>query len=176
VTDEKLIKKYLHGDEQAFNTLYQKYRKPVYAYLNNMLENRRDLVEDIFQQTWTRAISALDKYRDEGTFISWIYRIARNLTIDHFRREKRYAENSGDYETVDDNPGPSANEEKRELETALAQAIATLPESQREVVCLRQNDMPFAEIAKIQNVSINTALGRMHYAVEKLRRELQDFL
>ncbi len=176
MTDKKLIQKYLHGDEQAFNALYQRYRKPVYAYLNNMLNNRRDIVEDVFQQTWTRAIAALDKYRDDGSFIAWIYRIARNLTIDYFRREKRYTENPDDCDIPDDAPAPSENDANRELEVALERAIAELPEAQREVVCLRQNGVAFAEIATIQGVGINTALSRMHYAVDKLRRKLQDFL
>ena len=113
MTDEKLIKKYLHGDEQAFNELYQRYRKPVYAYLNNMLHNRRDIVEDVFQQTWIRVIAALSKYRDDGSFISWIYRIARNLTIDYFRREKLYSDNPGDYDIPDDAVAPSEKDEKR---------------------------------------------------------------
>lgn len=175
--DMTLIRNYLDGAAGAFDVLYDRYRLPLYAYLNRLLPGRSAQVDDVFQQTWIRAIDRLGSYRHEEKFSAWLMRIAHNFAIDHFRAEKRRGESSMDdgLETaLPDSPAesPWRTLDSQELGEAIEQAVADLPPDLREVFLLRREDVPFREIARIQNCSINTCLGRMQYALKQLRKAL----
>ena len=123
-----------------------------------------------------KVIDNLHKYRDRDAFVSWLYRIAHNTAVDHFRKEKRSPEIAVDeLPEIDGGPLPGSGLRSAEMKQAISAAVAELPEDQREVFLLRQRGVAFKDIAEMQNASINTVLGRMHYAVHKLRRGLQDW-
>lgn len=172
ISDERLVKKYLKGDEQAFDFLYQRYRKPVFAYLQGMLNNQ-NLAEELYQQTWIKAVANLPRYRHRNSFKAWILRIARNSAVDYFRRNNRFVElDENDPPPTDPDDSPGRNIDRRQTEEELQQAIAALPAEQKEVVLLRLQEVAFKEIARMQQVSINTALARMRYAVANLRDKI----
>lgn len=175
-SDQELIQAYLNGNQDGFAILYERYRKPLYGYLNKMLPGQHATVDDLYQQAWLKAIDNLAKYEHRQQFFAWLVRIAHNTAIDHFRRSRKH-------ETVDLDEGefaatgdaPYGRLTSAELAQAVAKAVGELPEEQREVFMLRQNNVSFKEIASLQDCSINTALGRMHYAVNKLRQILHDW-
>ena len=176
IPDRDLIAQYLKGDSDAFATLYARYRRPLYGYLNKMLPGQTATVDDIFQQSWIKATNNLPKYKDKQTFFSWLARIAHNTAIDNFRRESnRQTVDLDDIQLAEEREIPWRNLSKTELGAAITEAVDQLPPDQREVFLLRQQDVPFKEIAVIQNCSLNTVLGRMHYAVNKLRQTLRDW-
>jgi RNA polymerase sigma-70 factor (ECF subfamily) len=174
--DGELIRRYLDGDEAAFECLYDRYRKPLYSFLNSMLPGQSAAVDDLYQQTWLRALRGLAGYRHSQRFISWLFRIARNLAIDHVRRRSR-AEEVPLSDALPAGPDgiPGRDVAHAERGEALRRAINGLPDDLREVLLMRQQGMPFKEIAVIQRVSINTVLGRMRYAVLRLRKTLADW-
>ncbi len=179
LSDSELINSFLKDELSAFEALYERYRKQLYAYLHRLLPGQHALVEDIFQQTWIRVINQLHGYRHNQKFLAWIIRISHNLAIDHFRRTKREGHN--DFED-DKNPllsdekhEPWKNIDRAELSKALEDCIRKLQVDQREVFLLRQEDVSFKEIAQIQKCSINTALGRMQYAVRNLQKQLSEW-
>lgn len=178
VPDHELIASYLAGDAAAFEQLYQRYRRPLYSYLNELLAGRRAAADDLFQQTWIRALDALPGYRDESRFFPWLVRIAHNLAMDFFRApaQSRQAEAPDNLEAAAgpaDAPEPWQSLADDEFRASLEQAIAQLGAEQREVLLLRRQGMPFKDIARLQATGINTVLGRMHYAVSHLRRHLR---
>ncbi|NOY80971.1 MAG: sigma-70 family RNA polymerase sigma factor [Kiritimatiellaeota bacterium] len=173
-SDGCLIEAYRSGNEKAFEALYNRYRRQLFSYLNRVLPGRGALVDDLYQQTWLRIIESLPAYREEQKFLSWAFRIAHNLAVDNFRREARREEVEIDERIADETDPPWSRMDREALKGLLAEAIQDLPEDQREVLLLRQQGIAFKEIARIQGVSINTVLGRMHYAVRKLRRALAD--
>ena len=176
--DKQLIALYLGKDDRAFEILYERYKNAVYSYLNKLLPGQTALVDDLFQQAWMKVVVNIGKYKDTYNFLAWVLRIARNLSIDHFRKESR--KKTTPMEDVEP-PGsaldlPSSDLEHGELGQAIAEAVETLPLEQREVFVLRQQNVPFKEIAVIQETTLNTTLGRMHYAVDKLRSKLKEWL
>ena len=179
LSDSELINSFLKDELSAFEALYERYRKQLYAYLHRLLPGQHALVEDIFQQTWIKVINQLHAYRHNQKFLAWAIRISHNLAIDHFRRTKREGWNDfGD----DKNPLLSdekyeawKNIDRAELSEALENCIRKLPADQREVFLLRQEDISFKEIAEIQKCSINTALGRMQYALRNLQKQLSEW-
>lgn len=180
VTDRELIRTYLDGDAAAFDVLYGRYRLPLYGYLNGLLRGQGALVDDLFQQTWIRALEALGRYREEEKLLAWLLRIAHNLAMDHFRRPvgEREPEPPAALEALagpDAHGSPWEQLSDAEFRVALAEAVERLAPEQREVLLLRQQGVSFKEIARMQNSSINTALGRMHYAVQHLRRRLESW-
>ena len=178
VPDHELIARYLDGEAPAFEELYRRYRLPLYAFLNELVAGRRAVADDLFQQTWIRALDALPGYRHESRFFPWLVRIAHNLAMDFFRApaQSRLVEAPEELETI---AGPATEPEPWEIladaefRAALERAIAQLSLEQREVLLLRRQGMPFKEIASLQDTNINTVLGRMHYAVAHLRRQLR---
>ena len=185
--DDKLIAGYLAGDTAAFDELLQRHKKGLFAYLYSMAGSRED-AEDLFQETFVRAIAALPRYRPRGKFRPWIYRIAGNLARDRARAVAvrgvpvRLGPFDGDEarsgQTVldipDARPNPRAAAASREKHRWIERAIETLPLPQREVFVLREYaGMPFKEIARVQRCPIGTVLARMHYALEKLQVQLQ---
>ena len=176
MADGELIRLYLSGDAGAFEVLYERYRKPLYAFLNRLLENST-VVDDLFQQTWLKAIRNFPSYENKQKFFAWLSMIAHNLAMDHFRQQKRAAEQPLEDGILNSrcSEGSEAwsqmNEE--EFEGAFERAIRELPHEQKEVVILRRNGLSFKEIAEIQKCPLNTALGRMNYALKSLRNSLR---
>ena len=179
LTDTDLIDRYRGGDVPALEALVERYRRPLFAFIHNMTEGRLD-ADEIFQEVWFRVLRNLATY-EERNFLGWLMRIARNLVIDRVRRRKpsvsldQEAEEGGTLvdRLASPTPGPYAEAEGHELGQRIAAAVRALPVEQREVFLLRvEGEVPFKEIARMQRVSINTALARMHYAVGKLRETL----
>ncbi|MHB9138417.1 MAG: RNA polymerase sigma factor [Victivallaceae bacterium] len=175
--DIELIKGYLGGAGNDFEELYDRYKKMLYGYLNNMLPQQQSAVDDIFQQTWLKVIEKLPEYRCSNRFSAWLFRIAHNLAIDHFRRSKKF-NNQLELDSEDAPELPDKdklvweNMDRSDFERAMGQALETLQEEQREVFMLRLDKISFKEIAGIQNCSINTVLARMQYAMKNLKKSL----
>jgi RNA polymerase sigma-70 factor (ECF subfamily) len=175
--DTERIARYRAGDARALEELVEEYRRPLFAYLLRM-SARRDEADEVFQEVWLRVIRNVGTYRHKN-FFGWLLRIAHNLVIDRCRRRKpevsldEQSETSGRslVETLPDGGmGPSGRMAAADVGRRIAAAVAALPLEQREVFLMRtETDLPFKEIAAIQGTSINTALGRMHYAVGRLR-------
>lgn len=173
--DMMLIKSYIAGDERAFETLYRRYRKQLYGYLYNLLAGNVTECDEIFEETWIKVIDKLPSYRDQGKFSAWLFRVARNIFIDTMRKNKRDAMplESGDLPDVPDwSRRPERQLEENDMEQMLENALSELPEEQKEVFLLRQQSLSFKEIAIIQECSVNTVLGRMHYALRNLKKFL----
>ena len=180
LTDDELVKLYEIGNNQAFEILLLRYKSKVYTYIYMIVRNR-ELTEDIFQDTFIKAIATIQqgRYVEAGKFLAWVNRIAHNLIIDHFRREKNentFSADSIDYDIVNNNAKLSEKsiEDTMSNEQVLADVvhlIDMLPPSQQKVIRMRYfEDLSFKEIAEKTNVSINTALGRMRYALLNMRR------
>ena len=176
--DELLTAAAARGDESALEMLFERYRRPLYAYFNRMLGNDVMSADDCFQELWIKVINKLPGYRDEGKFSAWLFRIARNQVLEHFRREKSRAkigaltEEGEGPEQVNFTSEPRSLVGAQELNEQLEELLARLPAEQREVFIMRQNDLSFKEIAKIQRCPVNTALGRMHNCLKFLRQHL----
>jgi RNA polymerase sigma factor (sigma-70 family) len=175
------LAEYRRGNVEAFGRLVAHFRRPLYAFILRMIGNAAD-ADEVFQETWFRAIRNLDGYRDDR-FLSWLFRIAHNLVIDRARKAKPVVPLDGqgeEHESRGDRlPSavamPDGAIAGRETGERIAAAVRDLPPEQREVFLLRtEGDVPFREIARIQGTSINTALARMQYALQKLRIALKD--
>ena len=180
-SDRELIQRYLDGYTGALEELVHKYRRPLFGFICNMTRGN-DEPEEIFQEVWFRAIKKLDLYKSKN-FCGWLIRIAHNLVIDRARRRK--PELSLDWDNNDGrslveniahrDEGPVSKIEAGELGRRIEKETLLLPSEQKEVFIMRaQLSMSFKEIAKIQGVSINTALARMQYALDKLRQVLRS--
>ncbi len=181
MSDKEYLKQYIRGDVEAIEALVIKYRRPLFGYIINMTEGR-DEADEIFQEVWLRVIKKIATYRHKN-FFGWIVRIAHNVVIDRARRRKPVVsmdienDNGGTMKDVlsNDDPGPEAELVASDLGNSISKAVTELPLEQREVFVMRsQSKLSFKEIAKIQKISINTALARMQYAMSKLRSLLKD--
>ena len=178
-SDKELIDGYRNGCLSDFELLVGRYQDQVYNYVFSMVRDRQ-LCDDIFQDTFVKIIRVIKAgvYKDEGKFIQFAMRIAHNLVIDHFRKESRIPvveSSSEDYNYLDNAPITDPSVEQGmivdQIHSDLHRMIAFLPDEQREVLRMRIfDDMSFKDIADITNVSINTALGRMRYALINLRK------
>lgn len=178
-TDKELIESYRNGCLSDFELLVSRYQEQIYNYVFSLVKDRQ-LCDDIFQDTFVKVIRTIKAglYRDEGKFIQFAMRIAHNLVIDHFRKENRIPlveSSSEDYNYVDNAPIADPSVEQglivNQIYSDLRNLVDRLPIEQREVLRMRiYEDMSFKEIADITNVSINTALGRMRYALINLRK------
>lgn len=182
VSDQELIDLYVSGHEVALEELLKRHKSKIYTSIYLLVKDR-DLSEDIFQDTFIKVINTLrsGKYNEEGKFLPWVMRIAHNLVIDHFRREKRspLLANNDEFDIFDTIQVFDENAEDRILKeqshAELRRLIQLLPEEQREVLIMRHfGDMSFKEIADFTDVSINTALGRMRYALNNLRKMMVE--
>lgn len=177
-SDPELIGAFLVGDEAAFEALYERYKRQLYAFLNHLSGNA-GVADEIFSETWLRVIDKLQRYRDDGRFSAWLFRIARNLFNDRCRRLKRRAEVALNDEAPPPVAAPVWDDPREflancELGEEIADALQKLPDDQREVFLLRYEDFSFKEIAAMQNCSINTVLSRMQYALRALRKRLAE--
>ncbi len=179
LADDKLVKAYAEGNNLAFDTLLNRYKTRVYTYINNIVKND-DLADDIFQETFVKVITNIrqGRYSDDGKFASWIMRIAHNLSIDHYRQERSENTVTTDNDEYDLLNKPEYSDLSIEevlidnqIREDVRRIVDALPDNQREVLTMRfYRDMSFKEIAEATNVSINTALGRMRYALMNMRR------
>jgi RNA polymerase sigma-70 factor (ECF subfamily) len=180
--DRELISLYLQGNETAFKTLLMRHKSKIYRFIM-MKINDTDLANDIFQETFIKVVNTLKlgQYNEEGKFLPWVMRIAHNLIIDHFRRINKVtmiSESSSlksDYtifntlQVQDDNIEESIL--KSELESQMLELVEFLPEMQKDILKMRLfQDLSFKDIAENEGISINTALGRMRYALINLRK------
>ncbi|MBR5982578.1 MAG: sigma-70 family RNA polymerase sigma factor [Bacteroidales bacterium] len=181
-TDQMLIVAFVAGDKKCIEVLIERYKDKVYSYI---ILNIKDssLADDIFQDTFVKVISSLKSqvYSDEGKFLPWVIRIAHNLIVDHFRNEKNNGTTSCDeneYVLNSCSLSDSTVEDKiveNQIFADVKKLLDYLPPEQKEVVMLRHyGGMSFKEIADVTNVSINTALGRMRYAILNLRRIVDE--
>ena len=178
-TDDQLVAAYANGNNGAFDALLQRHQSRVYNYIYQMVKDRT-LTEDIFQETFVKAITTIrqGRYTETGKFAAWINRIARNLVIDYFRQEKAEASVSADDENFDVLNRKELSEDTIEdmmidnqIKADIRRLIRHLPKTQRQVLVMRfYKNLSFKEIAEATGVSINTALGRMRYAILNLRR------
>jgi RNA polymerase sigma-70 factor (ECF subfamily) len=183
ISDQELVTRFLDGEKGSLDTLILRHKNRVYTYIL-LIVRKQALAEDIFQETFIKVIKSLKegKYKDNGKFLSWVMRIAHNLIIDHFRKEKQMNMISNDdYETGVFNSKKFSEETVEDVMvfdqicTDVRALIDELPEDQKEVVLLRHyGGLSFKEIAEQTNVSINTALGRMRYALINLRKIITD--
>ncbi|MFH0755852.1 MAG: sigma-70 family RNA polymerase sigma factor [Bacteroidota bacterium] len=183
LNDQDLVQAYIKGDQSAIETLVSRHRSKVYTYILLTIKNQQ-LAEDLFQETFIKVIQSLrgGKYKDNGRFLSWVIRIAHNLIIDHFRKEKQMNSISNDDSDVDLFNSRKFSEKNIEemivhsqIRAELRSLINELPDDQREVVLLRHyGELSFKEIADQTGVSINTALGRMRYALINLRKLIKE--
>ncbi len=182
LSDAELLSAYTRGDPAAMDQLVARYRQSLFSWLLGMTGNRAD-AEDLFQDVWFRVIRNAARFTDVS-FKAWMWKIARNLLID-FRRKRKPDISLDAVDEEDDQPlvdqlaakgmGPAAAVENDDLTGRVMRAVATLPEVQREVFLMRvQGDLSFSEIAKTLGIPLNTALGRMHDAMTKLKRMLAE--
>lgn len=179
LTDRELVQAYANNDNNAFDALLQRHQGKVYAYILRIVKNK-DVADDIFQDTFVKAIMTIKqgRYTESGKFSAWLLRIAHNLIIDYFRQEKSESATSTDEDGVDLLNRRDLCEGTIEdwlvaeqLDVDLRQLVMALPDPQREVLIMRfYRNMSFKEIAEATGVSINTALGRMRYAIMNIRR------
>jgi RNA polymerase sigma factor (sigma-70 family) len=177
-TDAVLVSAYIEGDESALSDLVKRHKQRIFSFIYSKVFDR-DVTEDIFQDTFIKVIRTLKRgaYNEEGKFLPWVMRIAHNLVIDHFRKNNRMPkfENSGDFNIFSVLSDSSLNAEKSmikgQVENDVRRLIEELPEDQKTVLVMRiYRDMSFKEISEQTGVSINTALGRMRYALINLRK------
>lgn len=183
ISEQELVSQYLNGNDNAFEVLLRRHQQKVFSKIFFMV-NKQELAEDLFQETFLKVINTLKggRYNEEGKFLPWVLRIAHNLVIDHFRREKKNQTISPNIGGPDDDfdlfqiiQNDDENVEdlmiKDETEKDLIGLLEYLPEEQRQVVYMRHfQDLSFKEISENTEVSINTALGRMRYALINLRK------
>jgi RNA polymerase sigma-70 factor (ECF subfamily) len=182
--DKELIKLFVAGDKDAFEILINRHKDRVYTYILFNIKNR-ELADDIFQDTFIKVINSLKKgnYNEQGNFVSWVIRISHNLIIDYFRKENKIPTYSHESKpetnlfnskvfsdgTIEDQIV------KEQIEEDIRQLIEELPDDQKEVILLRHyGNLSYKEIADQTNVSINTALGRMRYALLNLRKLVKE--
>lgn len=183
MTDEELVVLYAGGNNSAFEVLLHRHKQSLYSYILYVVRNR-DLADDIFQDTFIKAINTIKqgRYTENGKFRAWINRIAHNLIIDYFRQERSENTVSNDEYQLDLFNNSKFSDDTVEAEIVKTQVlddvkklIEYLPDSQREVLKMRYyEDLSFKEIADKTGVSINTALGRMRYAILNMRKMADD--
>ena len=182
LTDNELIERYREGDSNAFEALLERYQAKVYGYIFSVVKDK-ETADDIFQDTFYKVIVTInsDQYKDENKFVHWVMRIAHNLIVDHFRRGNKMplVPNRPDSDVLDNLKLPDENAEhvmmRKQTSQNIRKLVRMLPPEQRRVVILRHyGKCDFKDIAARTGVSINTALGRMRYAIINLRRLAQE--
>ena len=181
ISDAILVSQYIKGDEPSLSVLIKRHQQRLYSFIYSKVYDR-DVTEDVFQDTFIKVIRTLKlgNYNEEGKFLPWVMRIAHNLVIDHFRKNNRMPKfnNSGDFDIFSVLSDGALNAEGELVKSQIVQDIRDLveelPEEQKTVLVMRMyNDMSFKEISENTGVSINTALGRMRYALINLRKLIE---
>ncbi|MCZ8146092.1 RNA polymerase sigma factor [Flavobacterium sp.] len=181
LTDSVLVQQYIAGNENALAILINRHQSKIYGFIYSKLPDR-DVADDIFQDTFIKVIKTLksNAYNEEGKFLPWVMRIAHNLIVDHFRKNKkmplvRDTEEFSIFSVIkDDSKTIEGLMISQVIEEDLRRIIQELPADQKEVLVMRiYQDLSFNEIAEITGVSINTALGRMRYALMNLRKVIE---
>jgi RNA polymerase sigma-70 factor (ECF subfamily) len=182
LSEKELINAYIKGNELAIEQLILTHKNKVFSYIYYKIKDE-DLAEDIFQDTFIKAINTIKKgkYNDEGKFLPWVMRIAHNLIIDHYRKSTRMpmAKGNSEFDIFDIIPSNDKNIHEQleadQVHDRLKKLVKHLPSDQKEVLMMRiYFDMSFKEISEMTNVSINTALGRMRYALINLRKMAEE--
>jgi len=182
MSDRDLVRLYQKGEEQAITELIHRYKQKIFTSIF-FLVRKRELAEDLFQETFIKIITSLreNRYNEEGKFLPWAIRIAHNLVIDYFRKDQHMPmqRDTEEYSVFDYMPNKTRNAVEQiiheEKINKVRQLIEQLPFEQREVVIMRHyGELSFKEISKTLNININTALGRMHYAVLKMREIVKE--
>ncbi len=187
LSDNELVQLYISGNENSLSILLQRHQRKIFSSIVVVVKNKA-LAEDIFQETFFKVIQTLKRgqYNEEGKFIPWVIRIARNLIIDHYRRIKKmppvpvYTNEEGEEVSVfstlaSEDDKTESNLFQAKFKQSIRNLINELPQDQREVVLMRTYyDMSFKEIAEFTNVSINTSLGRMRYALFNLKKLIEE--
>ena len=181
ISDAILVSDYVKGNEQSLSVLINRHQQRLYSFIYSKVFDR-DVTEDVFQDTFIKVIRTLKrgKYNEEGKFLPWVMRIAHNLVIDHFRKNNRMPKfnNSGDFDIFSVLSDGALNAEAELVQSQIVEDVRALveelPEEQKTVLIMRMyNDMSFKEISENTGVSINTALGRMRYALINLRKLIE---
>jgi len=187
LSDNELVKLYMNGNEESLSVLVKRHKRRIFSYIYLITRNKA-LTEDVFQETFFKVIQTLKKqqYNEEGKFLPWILRIAKNLIIDHFRKVKKMptistiyndeGEETSIFDIIPEESNTSKNtEETQHFKETIRSIVNDLPQDQKEVVIMRTYyDMSFKEISEMTNVSINTSLGRMRYALINLKKILEE--
>tara|TARA_B100001113_G_scaffold84646_1_gene67373 strand:+ start:5490 stop:6074 length:585 start_codon:yes stop_codon:yes gene_type:complete len=177
ISDQELVKQYINGDNKSFEILLNRHKNRVFAFIMSKIKNK-DLSEDIFQDTYVKVVNSLQKgkYNEEGKFLPWVMRIAHNLVIDHFRRQKKMqmVRSNNDFDIFDVIKDNKINADEKlikdQIFNDLNSLIDRLPKDQKEVLKMRYfEELSFKKIAEHFDISINTALGRMRYALINIR-------
>ena len=177
ISDQELVKQYINGDNKSFEILLNRHKNRVFAFIMSKIKNK-DLSEDIFQDTYVKVVNSLQKgkYNEEGKFLPWVMRIAHNLVIDHFRRHKKMqmVRSNNDFDIFDVIKDNKINADEKlikdQIFNDLNLLIDRLPKDQKEVLKMRYfEELSFKKIAEHFDISINTALGRMRYALINIR-------
>ncbi|UII34103.1 sigma-70 family RNA polymerase sigma factor [Fulvivirga ulvae] len=183
ISDSKLVSLYKQGNEEAFEQLLKRHKARIYTTIYLIVKDNY-VAEDLLQETFVKAINTIKggRYNEEGKFLPWITRIAHNLSIDYFRKEKRYPtmileDGSKVFNALEfAEDSIESVQIKNDTHSKLRDLIQELPEAQKEVLLMRHYmDMSFQEIAENTGVSINTALGRMRYALINLRKKMKQY-
>lgn len=182
-TDQELIERFIKGEKRCMEVLISRHKQKVYSYILITVKNKH-VADDLFQDTFIKVINSLKAgtYTDKGKFISWVIRIAHNITIDYFRKEKNLNTYSNDDHEVDIFNNDKFSDENIEdkivgdqIVNDVRSLIEFLPEEQKEIIMMRHyGGMSFKDIAEQTDVSINTALGRMRYALINLRKIVEE--
>jgi len=177
-TDAHLVRDYLRGKDRAFEKLFKRYERPLFSFIFRFVGDRQS-AEDMFQQTWLKIIKGLPKYEERGSFSSWLFGIANNCCIDRARKQTRSkVDELTSAEGMDclkhEGTDPEDKLMKKEKLALLQEAIEKLPFDQKQVVLMRlHGELPFKEIAHAVKCPMNTVLGRMHYAVNNLKKMIE---
>ncbi|MCO6483917.1 MAG: sigma-70 family RNA polymerase sigma factor [Flavobacteriales bacterium] len=182
LTDVELVRRYVSGEEPAFEVLLHRHKRKVWSHIFLMVRDR-EVTEDLFQDAFIKVVHHLKegRYNEEGKFLPWVMRIAHNLVIDHFRRNKKMPKvrSTDEYDVFATHAQPGKNVEEQlvntQIDADVRKLIDHLPPEQKEVVVMRTYlGMSFKEIAEQTDVSINTALGRMRYALINMRKLIKQ--
>lgn len=184
LSDNELVRLYMKGNESCLEILVKRHKRRIFSYIYLITRNK-ELSEDVFQETFFKVIQTLKKeqYNEEGKFLPWLLRIAKNLIIDHYRKAKKMpgiscvineeGEETSIFDIIPQQYNARDTEEAKQFKDMIRTVVNDLPADQKEVVIMRMYyDMSFKEISEITNVSINTSLGRMRYALLNLKKML----
>lgn len=181
ITDSTLVSNYIKGNEASLAILIKRHKQRLYSFIYSKVKDR-DITEDVFQDTFIKVIRTLKKgnYNEEGKFLPWVMRIAHNLVIDYFRKSNRMPtfKNTDEFDIFSVLGDGNLNAEKQIIQEQIydnvRELVKELPEEQKEVLVMRMyKDMSFKEISENTGVSINTALGRMRYALINMRKLIE---